>query len=55
MIIKDSTDLLSLRCTPKLSLAQKLALFDSEKHTGEVMLAVPLGKEAFECELLKSA
>ena len=34
--------------TPKLSLAQKLALFDSEKHTGEVMLAAPIGKEAFE-------
>lgn len=33
--------------TPKLSLAQKLALFDAEKHTGEVMLAAPLGKEVF--------
>ena len=34
--------------TPKLSLTQKLALFDSEKHTGEAMLAAPLGKEVFE-------
>ncbi len=33
---------------PKLSLAQKLALFDSEKHTGEAMLTTPLGKEVFE-------
>ncbi len=34
--------------TPKLSLAQKLALFDPEKHAGEVMLGTPLGKEILE-------
>jgi antitoxin MazE len=30
---------------PKLTLKQKLALFDVEKHSGEVMATVPIGAE----------
>ena len=33
--------------SPKLSLAQKLALFDPVKHGGEVMATEPVGKEIF--------
>jgi antitoxin MazE len=32
---------------PKLTLAQKLALFDPEKHSGEAMATGRLGAEAF--------
>lgn len=32
---------------PKLSLAQKLALFDPAKHGGEVMVASRVGVEVF--------
>lgn len=32
---------------PKLSLAQKLKLFDPEKHGGEVMISGRVGKEIF--------
>ena len=32
---------------PKLSLAQKLALFDPAKHGGEVMVTEPLGQEEY--------
>lgn len=31
--------------TPKLSLAQKLALFDPASHGGEVMATTPVGAE----------
>lgn len=34
--------------TPKLSLAQKLAQFDPQKHGGEVMQSTRIGKEIIE-------
>ena len=32
---------------PKLTLAQKLAVFDPKKHGGEVMQTQPVGREAW--------
>ena len=32
---------------PKLTLAQKLAVFDPKKHGGEVMQTKPVGREAW--------
>ena len=32
---------------PKLTLAQKLAIYDPEKHGGEAMATEPIGKEVF--------
>jgi antitoxin MazE len=32
---------------PRLTLAQKLALFDPERHAGEAMATTPVGSEVF--------
>jgi len=42
----DSAVLVTAVGGPKLTLAQKLALFDPDRHGGEVMVASRLGNEA---------
>ena len=43
-VVKDGV-LLRVVGKPKLSLSQKLKVFDSEIHGGEVMTSTPIGKE----------
>ncbi|MBU3566631.1 AbrB/MazE/SpoVT family DNA-binding domain-containing protein [Polynucleobacter alcilacus] len=43
-VVKDGV-LLRVIGKPKLSLSQKLKIFDSETHGGEVMTPTPIGKE----------
>ena len=45
--LQESGVLMTSTGAPKLSLAQKLALFDPEKHGGEVMATEPVGVEIF--------
>ena len=42
---KESCVVVTLTGDVQLSLAQKLALFDPEKHGGEAMPVAPIGKE----------
>ena len=42
---QDSAVLVSAAGEPRLTLTQMLALFDPERHGGEVMAAAPVGKE----------
>ncbi len=44
---QDSTVLVRPVGEPKLSLAQKLAAFDPERHGGEVMATGRVGREVF--------
>ena len=43
--MQDSSILVSPAGKPVLSLAQKLALFDPQRHGGEAMVAKPAGRE----------
>jgi antitoxin MazE len=43
---QDSAVLVSATGEPRLTLKQKLALFDPERHAGEAMATVRIGNEA---------
>lgn len=43
---KDSTVFVAPAGEPRLTLRQKLALFDPERHGGEAMVTVRVGQEA---------
>lgn len=45
-VVKDGV-LLRPAGKPRLSLAQKIKLFDPAKHGGEVMVDAPVGRETF--------
>lgn len=45
-VVKDGV-LLRLAGKPRLSLEQKIKLFDATKHGGEVMADAPVGREIF--------
>lgn len=43
--VQESSVLVTPVGKPKLTLAQKLALFDPDRHCGEVMATTPVGRE----------
>jgi antitoxin MazE len=45
LLTQDSGVLVSATGEPSLTLAQMLAKFDPKRHGGEIMAAVPAGKE----------
>jgi len=45
--VEDSSVVVKPVGTPKLTLAQKLAMFDPTKHGGEVMVTERVGAEVF--------
>jgi antitoxin MazE len=45
MSMQNSAVLVSLSGQPSLTLAQKLGLFDSQRHGGEVMATTRVGRE----------
>ena len=45
--VENDRIVIALAAAPKLTLAQKLAVFDPKKHGGEVMQTKPVGREAW--------